>query len=235
MSGHVRGLLRLRPARRTADGPSITVAHPRTRSVLGFHFLAFAAPRARRATQLVIGLALFGVSVAWTVEAALGASPWTVFHEGASARLGISFGTTVSLTGLVIVGLLRVLHEPLGLGTVLNVAIIGPVADLTLWAIPDLDALWIRVGLLAAAPVLLALGSGLYLGAGVGPGPRDGVMTALQRRGIATWKARTSIELTALAVGFALGGVVGLGTVWMAVAIGPCVQLFLPWFRIDPA
>jgi uncharacterized membrane protein YczE len=125
------------------------------------------------------------------------------------------------------------LKEPVGLGTVLNVAIIGPIADLALWAIPDLENMPVRVLMLAAAPVLLGLGSGLYLGASVGPGPRDGIMTALNRRGVETWVARTAIELTALAVGFLLGGVAGLGTIWMAIAVGPCVQFFLPSFRIE--
>lgn len=211
----------------------MTTAHPVTRPVAGFHFLPLRPPRARRVIQLLIGLCLFGTALALTVEPALGASPWTVFHEGASDLTGLSFGTTVSLTGVALLAVMWVLKEPLGLGTVLNVAIIGPIADLALAVIPDLDNLAVRVAMLASAPIVLGIGSGLYLGAGVGPGPRDGIMTALSRRGIATWKARTAIELSALAVGFALGGVAGIGTVWMALAVGPCVQFFLPWFRID--
>ncbi len=183
--------------------------------------------------QLMVGLCLFGVSLSLTVEPALGASPWTVFHEGASDQTSLSFGTTVVLTGVVLLGALWLLKEPLGLGTVLNVAIIGPIADLALAVIPDLSNMAVRVLMLATAPVVLGLGSGLYLGALVGPGPRDGIMTALNRRGIATWKARTAIELTALAVGILLGGVAGFGTIWMAIAVGPCVQFFLPWFRIE--
>jgi uncharacterized membrane protein YczE len=211
----------------------VTTTLPPTRAFAGFHFLPVDVPRVRRVIQLVIGLALFAVSLSFTIEPKLGASPWTVFHQGASDRTGLSLGTVVSLTGLLLLGALRWLKEPVGLGTVLNVAVIGPIADVALWAIPDLENMAVRVLMLAAAPVLLGLGTGLYLGTAVGPGPRDGIMTALNTRGIETWKARTAIELTALAVGFLLGGVAGLGTIWMAIAVGPCVQFFLPWFRID--
>lgn len=210
----------------------MTATLPPTRLFAGFHWLPVALPRARRIVQLLGGLALFAIALSFTVEPRLGASPWTVFHEGAADTTGLSFGTTVSLTGVLLLSALWFLKEPVGLGTVLNVAIIGPIADLSLWVIPDLENMIVRVLMLGAAPVLLGFGSGLYLGATVGPGPRDGIMTALNRRGIETWKARTAIELTALAVGFVLGGVAGFGTIWMAIAVGPCVQFFLPWFRI---
>ena len=212
----------------------MTTPLPKTYPFVGFLLLPVFAPRVLRVAQLLAGLGLFGAALAMTVEPELGASPWTVFHEGAADRTGLTFGTTVSLTGLALLGALWFLKEPLGLGTVMNVAVIGPIADVTLAVIPDLENLAVRIAMLAAAPIVLGLGSGLYLGAGVGPGPRDGIMTALNRRGVATWKARTAIELTALAVGFALGGVAGVGTVWMAIAVGPCVQFFLPWFRIRP-
>jgi len=183
--------------------------------------------------QLLFGLTLFAVALAFTVEPKLGASPWTVFHEGVSDQTGLSFGTVVSLTGVILLGALSWLKEPVGLGTVLNVAVIGPIADVGLAIIPDLENMVVRVLMLGAAPLLLGLGSGLYLGSAVGPGPRDGIMTALNRRGVQTWKARTAIELTALAVGFLLGGVAGFGTIWMAIAVGPSVQFFLPWFTIE--
>ena len=211
----------------------MTTTFPSTRLIAGFHWLPVSGPRTRRVTQLLFGLVLFATSLSFTVEPRLGASPWTVFHEGVSDKTGLTFGTTVVLTGVVLLAALWWLKEPLGLGTVLNVAIIGPIADIALWAIPDLENMFVRVAMLAVSPVLLGLGSGLYLGAAVGPGPRDGIMTALNRRGVETWRARTAIELTALAVGFLLGGVAGLGTIWMAIAVGPCVQFFLPWFTID--
>ena len=180
-----------------------------------------------------MGLIVFAVALAMAVEARLGTNPWTVFHQGVSDRLGISFDQTVILTGLAILIGLRLLDEPLGVGTVLNVALVGPIADLVLWVIPDVDALWIRVMLIVSAPIVLGLGSGLYLGAGVGPGPRDGLMTALSRRGATTWTARTIIELSALFVGWLLGGDVGLGTAWMAVSVGPSVHFFLRSMSID--
>ncbi len=216
-----------------AANPAPSPTPLKTYPFAGFLFLPVGAPYVRRLLQLMVGLCLFGISIAWTVEAVLGASPWTVFHEGASEQIGISIGATVSLTGVVLLIALWFLNEPLGLGTVLNVAVIGPIVDLTMAVIPDLDNLPIQLLLLAGAPVLLGLGSGLYLGASLGPGPRDGIMTALNRRGIETWKARTAIELTALAAGMLLGGTAGLGTIWMAIAVGPCVQFFLPWFRIE--
>lgn len=203
-----------------------------THRFAGFHVLPFRAPRPRRGTQLFVGLTLFGVALAMAIEASFGTNPWTVFHQGASDRLGITLGTAVVLTGLAILGGMWALGEPLGLGTVANVATIGPVADIALWAIPDIETLWIRLLLIIGAPIVLGLGSGLYLGAGVGPGPRDGLMTALSRRGVATWKARTIVEVCALGAGWLLGGEVGLGTAWMAVAVGPSVQFFLPAFSI---
>jgi len=209
------------------------IEYPTTRQIAGFHFLPVTDNHGRRFTQLALGLVLFGIAVAWTVEAMLGASPWTVFHEGAADQIGISFGQTVTVVGIVLLGALWILKEPLGFGTIANVLVIGPIADVTLAVVPDLSNIAVQIALLAGAPVLLGVGSGLYLGAGVGPGPRDGIMTALNRRGIATWKARTAIELTALAVGIVLGGTAGIGTVWMAVAVGPCVQFFIPWFRIE--
>ncbi len=221
------------PRTERATRTRVDVPTPVTRPFAGFQFLPIGPPRVRRVVQLMVGLVLFAIALALTVEPRLGASPWTVFHEGASDLTGLTFGTTVTLTGVALLAVLWLFNEPLGLGTVLNVVMIGPIADVSLAVIPDLDNLFVRVIMLAAAPLVLGLGSGLYLGAGVGPGPRDGLMTALNRRGVATWKARTAIELSALAVGFALGGVAGVGTVWMAIAVGPCVQFFLPWFRIE--
>lgn len=216
----------------------------RTRQIAGFHFLPFDAPRARRLPQLLLGLICFGLALAWTLVAQLGASPWTVFHKGAAELTGLTIGTIVSLTGLILLIVLWLMKEPLGLGTVCNVLVIGPVIDVTLAVMPDVDTLWVQIVLLVSAPVLLGIGSGLYLNAGVGPGPRDGIMTGLNRRGIATWKARTGVEIGALGVGMLLGAAagigfrvdetVGIGTIWMAVATGPCVQFFLPYFKIDP-
>ncbi len=177
---------------------------------------------------------LFGTALALTVEAGLGTNPWTVFHQGAAQRLGLSIGTVVTVTGLILILLFRRLREPLGLGTVANAVVVGISVDGALFAIPDLDAMWLRVAALAASPALLGLASGLYIGAGLGPGPRDGLMTALERRGMSISSARTLIEITALAVGWVLGGQVGIGTVYFGVTVGWFVRLFIDRFRLDP-
>ncbi len=203
-----------------------------TRNVLGFRLLPFDAPRLRRGVLLLVGLYLFGVGLALTIEADLGADPWTVFHQGVADRVGASIGTITIATGLAIISLLWLLREPLGVGTIGNAIVVGVAIDVTLWMIPDLSNLALRIALLAAAPLTIGVASGFYLGSKCGPGPRDGLMTALSRRGVPTWLGRTGVEMSALLVGFLLGGTVGLGTVWMALTIGPCVQFFLK--RIPP-
>jgi len=206
-----------------------------TRNVLGFRLLPFNAPRLRRGLLLLVGLYLFGVGLALTIVADLGADPWTVFHQGVADRVGASIGTITIVTGLSIIGLLWLLREPLGVGTIGNAIVIGVAIDVTLWMIPDLSNLPLRIALLAAAPVTVGVASGFYLGSKCGPGPRDGLMTALSRRGVPTWLGRTGVEMSALFVGFLLGGTVGLGTVWMAFTIGPCVQFFLKRIPSLPA
>ncbi len=205
------------------------------RTLAGFRVLPLAAPKPRRISQLLFGLCLFGFALALAVEASLGVNAWSVFTQGVSDLTGLSFGTVVVLTGVALLVVLRQLGEPLGLGTICNALIIGPAADLCLWVIPDVSNMAIRVAMIAAAPAVLGLASGLYLGAGVGPGPRDGLMTAISRRGFTIWKARTMVELGALAVGAILGGDVGFGTAWMALSVGYWVQLFVPPFNIDDA
>ncbi len=192
------------------------------------------APVVRRLGQLLPGLGLFGLGLALSIEGDLGTNPWTVFHVGAADRLGISVGTMVVITGLVLLLSFAPFREPLGLGTVLNVAVIGPVVDIALALVPDLTGMPSRLAALGVAPVCIGLASGLYIGAGFGPGPRDGIMTALERRGLKVSVARTIVELTALAAGIALGGKAGFGTVYMALTVGVWVQIFLKRLRIDP-
>ena len=191
------------------------------------------SPAGRRVSQLLPGLVLFGIGLGLSIEADLGTNPWTVFSTGASDRLGISVGTMVIIIGLVILVSFLPLREPLGIGTALNVLIIGPVIDLTLAIVPDLSTIGIRLLALGVSPIFIWLASGLYIGAGLGPGPRDGLMTALERRGIRVSIARTIIELSALAAGALLGGAVGFGTIYMALTVGFWVQLFLRRLRID--
>lgn len=192
-------------------------------------------PKGRRLGQLCLGLLVFGFALGLSIEAALGVNPWTVFHGGLENRTPLSIGVATSVVGLVLLVLFPIMKQPLGLGTLLNAAIIGPVVDLTLFLVPDLTSLPARIAALAVAPVLIGVGSGLYIGAGLGPGPRDGIMTALERWGLPVWLARSCIELTALTGGALLGGNAGWGTIWMAGSVGFWVQLFLKRLRLDPA
>lgn len=189
----------------------------------------------RRMPALLLGLWLFGVGIALMVEADLGLGPWDVFHQGVSELTGQSIGLIINLTGLVVVLGFIPLREKIGIGTVLNAIVIGIAADTTSAMLPPVESLHWRWPAMVAGPVIIAIGSGLYIGAGLGPGPRDGIMTGLARRGIDVWQARFGIELSALIIGVVLGGSVGVGTLWFAVGIGPLVQFFLNRLSIESA
>ena len=181
----------------------------------------------RRLPRLVVGLVVFGAGIAFGVAGDWGLPGWDVFHQGVAGELGVSIGTVIIGTGAVLVLAFVPLREQLGLGTLLNAGLIGFSVDITLAWLPAAPPLWGRVLLCAAGPVVVGLASGLYLGGGLGPGPRDGLMTGIGKRGYTIWKVRTGIELGALAIGFCLGGTIGLGTAWFAFSIGPFVQFFL--------
>ncbi|HBR0881470.1 TPA: hypothetical protein L9K38_003042 [Klebsiella pneumoniae] len=185
----------------------------------------------RRLLQLYIGLVLYGVSTALFVHANLGADPWDVFHLGVAKQLGISFGTVIILTGAAVLLLWIPIRQMPGLGTVSNVIVLGLAADATLAVLPPLESMVARSALLAGAIVLNAIATGMYIGAGFGPGPRDGLMTGLHARtGWSLRGTRTAIELSVLLIGWLLGGKFGVGTVIYALSIGPLIQLCLPWF-----
>lgn len=185
----------------------------------------------RRLLQLYIGLVLYGVSTALFVHANLGADPWDVFHLGVAKQLGISFGTVIILTGAAVLLLWIPIRQMPGLGTVSNVIVLGLAADATLAVLPPLESLVARSALLVVAIVLNAIATGMYIGAGFGPGPRDGLMTGLHARtGWSLRGIRTAIELSVLLIGCLLGGKFGVGTVIYALSIGPLIQLCLPWF-----
>lgn len=167
------------------------------------------------------------------VEAGLGLGPWDVFHQGVARLTGLSIGRIINITGFVVLLGFIPMREKLGLGTVLNAIVIGVAADVTSELLPTLEAFPIRVLAMMAGPVLIALGSGFYIGAGLGPGPRDGIMTGLAKRGIDVWKARFGIEFVVLLAGLALGGSIGAGTLWFTVGIGPMVQFFLKRLAFD--
>lgn len=190
----------------------------------------------RDTIQIVVGLCLFGVGLAFTVRGAFGQEPWTVFHDGLSRHTPLTIGTATVLTGAILVAVVLAMRVRIGLGTFLNVLIIGPATDATLWLLDEPSSTAVRAGLTLAAPFVVALGSGLYLGVHWGPGPRDGLMTGLNDRGLSIGRARFAIEASAFAIGVALGGTIGWGTVWWLVVIGPAVQWTLPRFdrRVDP-
>ena len=175
-----------------------------------------------------------GTGIAVMVLAGLGLGPWDVLHQGLSNRTGIPIGTVGILVGAVVLVLWVPLRQRLGIGTVLNTILIGLTIDVVLLLAPAFEPLWLRwVGMLVGV-LLYAGGSALYIGAGLGPGPRDGLMTGLAERGSSIRLVRTGIELTVLALGWALGGTIGVGTVVLALSVGPLLQLFLGWFTLPP-
>jgi uncharacterized membrane protein YczE len=189
----------------------------------------------RRVPRLLGGLVLFGVGIALMVRADLGLAPWDVLHQGVAERTGIAIGSVTILTGAVVLLLWIPIRERPGVGTVLNVLVIGLVVDATLALVAAPTELWQRVAFLATGIFVFGPGSGLYIGAGLGPGPRDGLMTGLARRGRSVRVVRTGIELTALAVGALLGGRVGIGTVAFALTVGPNVHWFLARMTLPEA
>ncbi|MGH3342538.1 MAG: YczE/YyaS/YitT family protein [Carbonactinosporaceae bacterium] len=189
--------------------------------------------RARRLTQLYAGLLCYGVSMALMIRSNLGLDPWDTFHQGLAERTGLSFGTVTILVGVAVLVLWIPLRERPGLGTVSNVLVIGLAVDATLAVLDAPDRLPARVAFLASGIVLNGIATGSYIGAGMGPGPRDGLMTGLvARTGWSVRLVRTAIEVTVLATGWLLGGTVGVGTVAYALGIGPLVHVFLPVFTV---
>jgi uncharacterized membrane protein YczE len=191
---------------------------------------------ARRLVQLFVGLTLYGVSMAMMVRGALGLDPWDVFHYGLASRIPLTFGGVVIVTGVAVLLLWIPLRQMPGLGTVANAIVIGVVTDVALALLAAPEGLPGRVGLLVGGVVLNGLATALYIGSQFGPGPRDGLMTGLVRRtGWSVRLVRTSIEVGVVLAGWLLGGVVGVGTVVYALAIGPLVQAMLPWFVVPLA
>jgi uncharacterized membrane protein YczE len=188
----------------------------------------------RRLGRCVTGLVLCGIGFALLVQADLGLDPWDVFHQGVSDRTGLPIGTVAILTGFVLLLVWIPLKERPGVGTILNALLIGSVMDLALPRLPDPAGTVGRWTMLLTGIAIAGVGIGLYIGAGLGPGPRDGIMTGLARRGATVRLARTGIELSALAAGWALGGTVGIGTVVFALAIGPVVQVTLELLSLPP-
>ncbi len=188
---------------------------------------------ARRLVTCLVGLAVFGAGIALIVNGDLGNGPWDVFHQGLADHLGIGIGVVIIGVGFALVLLWIPLHVRPGLGTLLNAVVVGVVVDLVLPILPDTDRLVPRICSLAAGIVMMGAGTGMYLGANLGPGPRDGLMTGLAARGWQVRIARTAIEVAVLGLGVLLGGTIGVGTAIFALTIGPLVQFFIPRFA-DP-
>ncbi|WP_054052645.1 YitT family protein [Alloactinosynnema sp. L-07] len=188
----------------------------------------------RRLPQLFGGLALYGASMALQIEATLGLAPWDVLHEAMHKRSGLSFGTITAITGVLVMLCWIPLRQRPGVGTIANIALISVSVDVGLWLLPTPESLAPRVLFLTAGIVLNGLATAAYIGARLGPGPRDGLMTGVAARtSVSIRWIRTGIEVTVLVTGWLLGGTVGLGTALYAVAIGPLAQAFLPWVSWD--
>lgn len=194
--------------------------------------LSSPAALAYRLVRLYAGLVAFGVSVGFMVRAQLGLGPWDVLHQGLARHLGLQIGwVVIAVSGLVLLAWIPLRQRP-GWGTLSNLVVVGLVVNVVLGAIPAVEALAARISLLAAGILLTAVATGLYIGAGLGPGPRDGLMTGLAARGHSVRIVRTGIELSVLVLGYLLGGSVGVGTIAYALLMGPLVHHLLP--RLTP-
>jgi uncharacterized membrane protein YczE len=191
--------------------------------------------RSRRFSQLFAGLVLYGFSMAVMVRAGMGLDPWDVLHQGLADKLPFSFGVTITLVSVVVLLLWIPIRQRPGFGTLANAAVIGVATDASLAVLPAAPNLGIAIAAMVLSVPLNAVAGGLYIGAGLGPGPRDGLMTGLVARGVGPVMAvRTGIEGSVLLVGWLLGGTVGVGTVAYAVCIGPLLHVLLPRLVVRP-
>ena len=186
----------------------------------------------RRLPRLLLGIFVLAPGISLVIEAHLGVSPYDVLHQGLSDLTGLSFGSVVVLLGLLILTVWIPLGQRFGIGTVINTLSVGFIVDGFLHLLPNAHALGLRWVMLLGGIVVSALGMGLYIGAGLGPGPRDGLMTGIAAKGYPLWAVRTVLELTALGTGYALGGDVGVGTMLFAFGIGPLGHWFLQRFHL---
>ncbi|GGC83543.1 membrane protein [Tersicoccus solisilvae] len=187
-----------------------------------------------RILVLFVGLGLYGAAIGLMIRSELGASPWDVLAQGVSRRSGLTFGlSTVVISAVVLLCWFPLRVRP-GWGTLANAVSVGLFADATLALVPPTGHWLQRSGLLAGGVVLLAFATAVYLSPRFGPGPRDGLFTGLVRRtGLPVWAVRGCLEVTVLVIGWLLGGIVGIGTVVFAAAVGPLVHVFLRWLRVD--
>ena len=190
----------------------------------------------RRVAQLIVGLFLYGMGIALMVRASVGVAPWDVLTLGIEKQTGLGFGLITFIVSLFVMLLWIPIRQKPGIGTVLNVLLVGPFAQVGLWIIPPIDGLLWEILVFASGLLILAVATGLYIGARFGPGPRDGLMTGIHARwGWRIWIVRTSIEVVVLSIGWVLGGDVGFGTLAFALLIGPLVNITIPRLRVPLA
>ena len=189
--------------------------------------------RVRRFAQLAAGLVLYGATASMLVLANLGLDPWDVFHQGLSRTFGLGIGTWAIIASVLVLlcGWVPLRQRP-GIGTITNAVVVGLVMDVILATVHPPHALWARIALLICGVVGNGFATGFYIGAGLGPGPRDGLSTGIAGRGYSMRVVRTTIEGSVLITGFLLGGTVGVGTVFYAVAIGPITHYTIPALAI---
>lgn len=190
---------------------------------------------ASRIVQLFVSLWLFGMSLGLMVQANLGLAPWDVLHQGLAGRFGVQIGSVVIAVGVLLMLLWIPLREKPGLGTLANVLLVGLSLNWTLTWLPAPEELWLRILMMIGGVVGNGILTAAYIGARMGPGPRDGLMTGLMRRtGRSARLIRTVIEVSALVLGVILGGTVGVGTLLFAFGVGPVVHHFMPIFDRVP-
>ena len=190
----------------------------------------------RRIAQLIVGLFLYGIAIALMVRAGIGVAPWDVLTLGIEKQTGLEFGLITFIVSLFVMLLWIPIRQKPGIGTVMNVLLVGPFAQVGLWVIPPIDGLVWEILVFASGLLILAIATGLYIGARFGPGPRDGLMTGIHNRwGWKIWIVRTSIEVVVLSIGWLLGGNVGFGTLAFALLIGPLVNITIPLLRVPLA
>jgi uncharacterized membrane protein YczE len=184
--------------------------------------------------HLIAGLVLFGVGIGLMLQSRLGVPPWDVLHQGLARQFGLTVGIWSIIVSILVLVLWLPLREPFGLGTLFNAVIIGLVIDLTAIVVPEATHTPVEWAMLLSGTMLIGAASGLYIGANLGPGPRDGLMTGIAKRGPSIRLTRVLIEIAVLTIGWLLGGVFGIGTIVFALAIGPLVQFFLPRLIVSP-
>ncbi len=187
----------------------------------------------RRLVQLIVGETFFGIGIGLMLQSGLGLSPWDVLHQGLTVQFGLTVGIWSILSSFVVLLFWLPLRERYGIGTLLNAIIIGVMIDVTAGLVPEAANTWWAVSMMVSGILLVAITSGMYIGANLGPGPRDGLMTAIARRGLSIRLTRVTMEIIVLVIGVLLGGTFGIGTILYALLMGPLVQFFLPRGTID--